>query len=216
MDSAIKQDQNKLRLFKKLGYDIPQARRFVFAKAGLKPGRILEVGTGRGHMAAALARKGLRLISIDLDKKQQRAAQANLRACGCSGSVRMKLMDAEKLRFKDNFFDTVISVNFLHHARDPLRCVQEMARVTKDKLVISDLNKKGERIMARVHALEGNTHPQGGISIAKLRAFLIKRGFRVAWYRNSCENILVCTKNPFLGSPGKHAPGKTRQQSGKE
>ena len=31
-----------------------------------------------------------------------------------------------------------------------LKCVREMLRVTKDKLTLVDINKKGERIMNRV------------------------------------------------------------------
>ena len=70
MDSVIRQDTDRLKLFKKYGYDIPKARNYIIAKAGLQKGSsILEVGTGRGHMATALARKGFKLTSIDLDKK---------------------------------------------------------------------------------------------------------------------------------------------------
>lgn len=196
MNSVVKQGQNKIELFKKLGYDIPQARAFVLAKADMRSGTVLEIGTGRGHMAAALAQKGFRLTSIDLDRKQQRAARVYLRSCGCSLAVKMKVMDAEKVRFRDRSFDTVISANFLHHARDPLRCVREMARVTRNKLVISDLNKKGERIMARVHAMEGEVHPRGRVSFAALRVFLSRSGFCVTFYRKGCENILVCNRYP--------------------
>ena len=53
MNNLLKQDQEKLKLFKKYGYDIPRARNFILAKARISGGNILEVGTGRGHAVAA-------------------------------------------------------------------------------------------------------------------------------------------------------------------
>ena len=80
MDDTLKQDKERLKLFKKYGYDIPKARNYIIAKAGLtKDGRMLEVGTGRGHMATALAQNGFKLISIDLDKKTQDVARIHLK-----------------------------------------------------------------------------------------------------------------------------------------
>ena len=61
-----RQEQKRLNIFKKYGYDISKARNFILTKAKLTQGRVLEVGTGRGHMAIALARRGVKLVSIDL------------------------------------------------------------------------------------------------------------------------------------------------------
>ena len=77
MDNAIKQDRKRLELFKKYGYDIPKARNFILSKAKLAKGSsMLEIGTGKGHMTIVLAKKGFRLISIDLDRKAQYIASA--------------------------------------------------------------------------------------------------------------------------------------------
>ena len=63
MDDVLKSDKDRLKLFKKYGYDIPMARKFIISKARLvKGGNMLEVGTGRGHMATALAQKGFKFI----------------------------------------------------------------------------------------------------------------------------------------------------------
>ena len=68
MNPMIKQDHARLKLFRKYGYDIPKARNYIIAKAGLtKGGSMLEVGTGRGHMATLLAKSGFEFVSIDLD-----------------------------------------------------------------------------------------------------------------------------------------------------
>ena len=47
----------------------------------------------------------------------------------------------ERLKYKDNLFDYVISVNFIHHAKNPVKCLKEMIRVVKNKLIVADLNK---------------------------------------------------------------------------
>ena len=193
MNNSLKQDREKLKLFKKFGYEIPKARKEVVLKAGLT-GKILDVGTGRGHLAVALAKKGLKVVSIDMDGKAQQAARANLKVLGLSKQVTLKIMNAERLSYKDSSFDGVISVNFLHHARNPLKCVKEMVRVTKNILVLVDLNKKGERIMDKVHALEGHSHPGGKISFKSLGVFLKKSGMRVKMRRNNCETVLIARK----------------------
>jgi ubiquinone/menaquinone biosynthesis C-methylase UbiE len=194
MNDFIKQDRDRLELFKRYGYDIPKARNLIIAKAGISKGRILEVGTGRGHMAVALARKGLKLISIDLDRKAQQIAKAKLKAMKLDKLVTFKVMNAERLKYKDNSFDYVVSVNFIHHAKNPVKCLKEMARVVKNKLIIADLNKKGERIMEKVHALDGHRHPASKISLKDAKAFLEKMGMRVNVYEDTCQTILVTKK----------------------
>jgi protein-L-isoaspartate O-methyltransferase len=80
MNNLIKQDQDRLRLFKKYGYDIPKARRFILTKAKVLGERILEVGTGKGHMTVTLAKNGLKVVSIDLDRKAQDVAKLKLQS----------------------------------------------------------------------------------------------------------------------------------------
>ena len=79
MNNLLKQDQEKLKLFKKYGYDIPKARNFILAKSKLSGDKILEVGTGRGNAVVALAKKGLKVVSIDLDRKAQDVAKLKLK-----------------------------------------------------------------------------------------------------------------------------------------
>jgi len=193
MDKRLKKDQGKLKLFKKFGYDILRAREQIVSGADLS-GTILEVGTGKGHLLAALAQKGLRVVSIDMDRKQQSVARANLKAKRFGNLAKLKIMNAEQLIFKDGTFDGVISVNFLHHAHNPLRCVKEMVRVAKNILVLADLNKKGERIMDKVNALEGHSHPRSKVAFKALKVFLEKSGMRVKTYRGVCETALIARK----------------------
>jgi len=195
MDDLIKQDEGRVKLFKKYGYDIPKARRFIMSKAKLVKGsNMLEVGTGRGHMATALAQKGFKLISIDLDKKAQDVARIHLKAIKRDKSVILKIMNAERLRYKPDYFSQVISVNFIHHAKNPIKCLKEMIRVTKNKLIIADINKRGERTMEKVHRLDGHSHAPSKISLKETEVLLKNTGMKVKSYKDTCQTVIVAKK----------------------
>lgn len=194
MNNLLKQDQDRLKLFKKYGYDIPRARDFIITKAKPSKAKILEVGTGRGHMAIALAKKGFKLTSVDLDRKAQYVARASLKAIKLDKLVTLKIMNAERLQYKDDSFDYVISVNFIHHAKNPVRCLKEMIRLAKDKLIIVDINKRGERIMQKVHGLDGHSHAVSRMSLQGVKAFLDKAGLSIKVYRDSCQTIIIARK----------------------
>ena len=195
MDPVIKQDNDRLKLFKKHGYDIPKARSYIIEKAGLKKsGSMLEVGTGRGHMATALARRGFKLTSIDLDKKAQGVAKTHLKAIKGGKSAILKIMNAEKLRYKDGSFDQVISVNFIHHANNPARCLKEMIRVARNKLIIADINKRGEWVMEKVHRLDGHNHALSKMSLKEMEALLKNAGMKFKTYKDTCQTVLIAKK----------------------
>ena len=195
MNDVIKRDKERLKLFKKYGYDIPKARNYIIAKASLtKGGSMLEIGTGRGHMATLLAKNGFKFVSIDLDRKAQYAAKLHLKTMNRDKLVTLKIMDAEKLRYKNGAFDNVISVNFIHHAKNPVRCLKEMIRVAKNKLIIADINKRGERIMEKVHGLDNHSHEVSKMSLQETEGLLKKTGMKVKVYRDSCQTVLIATK----------------------
>jgi len=194
VNNALKQDQNRLKLFKRYGYDIPRARRFILTRAKISGGRILEVGTGRGHMAVELAKNGLQVDSVDLDRKAQDAAKLKLKSLKLDTYVSLKIMNAERLTYKDNSFDQVISVNFIHHAKNPGKCLKEMMRVFKNKLIIVDLNKRGEKVMEKVHALDGHIHAASKMSMPGVKAYLEKAGLIVKVYRDVCQTVIIAAR----------------------
>ena len=189
-----RQEQKRLNIFKKYGYDISKARNFILTKDKLTQGRVLEVGTGRGHMAIALARRGVKLVSIDLDKKAQNIAKLSIKAMKLDKYVVLKMMNAEKLHFPDNYFDSVIAVNFIHHAVNPAKCIKEMVRVTNGILVVADINKRGQRIMEKVHALDGHIHAASKMSLSGVKEYLEKAGLLVKVYRDVCQTVIIAKK----------------------
>jgi ubiquinone/menaquinone biosynthesis C-methylase UbiE len=194
MNNLVKQDCDRLKLFKKYGYDILRARQLILAIAKLNKVKILEVGTGKGHMAIALAKKGFKLTSIDLDRKAQHIAKESLKVLKINKLVTLKIMNAERLLYGNDSFDSAISVNFMHHAKNPIKCLREMIRVTKNKLVIVDINKRGERIMEKVHALDGHSHAISKMSLLSVKEYLQKEGLFVKVYRDVCQTIIIAKK----------------------
>lgn len=194
MNNLIKQDQEKLKLFNNYGYDIPKSRNFILVKSKISWGKILEVGTGKGHMVVALAKKGLKVISIDLDRKAQDVAKQKLKILKLDKLVSLKNMNAERLKYKDSSFDEVISVNFIHHAKNPVKCLKEMVRVAKNKLIIADLNKRGEKVMGKVHALDGHKHPASEMSMLGVKKYLEQQGLLVKVYRDVCQTVIIAKK----------------------
>lgn len=195
MNPDIAHLRKRLEQFKKYGYDILKERTLAFKKAAFKKGKdILEVGTGRGYMALTLAQKGFKITTIDSDHKIQRSAKAILKHYCVAKLVSLKIMNAECLSFKDNSFDYVIAVNFMHHAKNPIRCLKEMARVVKEKILIVDVNKRGARVLERVHAQEGRHHEHSEIGFPEIQQFFRKARMETKTYRSKCQTIIIAKK----------------------
>ena len=145
-------------------------------------------------MAVTLAKNGLKVVSIDLDKRAQKTAKLKFKSLKLDKFVSLKHMNAERLKYKDNSFNEVVSVNFIHHAKNPAKCLKEMVRVAKNKIIIADLNKRGEKIMEKVHALDGHSHAASKISLEGMGVLLKKSGIKIKVYRDTCQTIFIAKK----------------------
>jgi ubiquinone/menaquinone biosynthesis C-methylase UbiE len=195
MNIEIAHLRKRLAQFKKYGYNILKERDFAFRKAGFEKGKsILEIGTGRGYMALTLAQKGFKVTTIDTERKIQRSAKAILKYYHLKKLVRFKIMNAERLLFKDGSFDYVIAVNFMHHAKNPIWCLREMARVVKEKILIVDVNKRGAQVLEKVHTQEGHHHERSKIGFHKVQQFFRKQKMETKTYRSKCQTIIIAKK----------------------
>jgi ubiquinone/menaquinone biosynthesis C-methylase UbiE len=91
--------------------------------------RLLDLGCGAGAFACLLARKGARVIAIDLTEAAVRNARRTGEATGDIYAVAR--VDAERMAFPDATFDFVFSWGVLHHTRNMDTAIGEMARVLK-------------------------------------------------------------------------------------
>jgi ubiquinone/menaquinone biosynthesis C-methylase UbiE len=96
-----------------------------------RPAQALEVGCGEGVIAAKLHHRFGEVVALDLP-------DAGLRADwrGYQGP-RFLHASAHELPFADDRFDVVVAAEVLEHLPDPVRGLNEMARVGRRHLVLS-------------------------------------------------------------------------------
>jgi ubiquinone/menaquinone biosynthesis C-methylase UbiE len=92
--------------------------------------RVLDVATGGGHTAVALARRTAHVVASDLTPRMLREARALAAEAGV-GNIACAAADAEALPFADESFDLVTCRIALHHVPDVRKAMGEIARVTR-------------------------------------------------------------------------------------
>ena len=114
------------------------------AAAGLdrQPADLLvDVGCGTGFLAAGLAPLARHVIGIDDSAGMLAVAQDKMRALSLP-NVELRPGSVDTLPLATGEADATFANMVLHHAPDPQRMVQEMARVTRPggRVVITDLD----------------------------------------------------------------------------
>jgi ubiquinone/menaquinone biosynthesis C-methylase UbiE len=93
--------------------------------------RVLDVGCGTGYTTEAVLKR-LKIGEVDgIDLTPQQLMRAARKLRPRKVAVNLSRGDAENLPFKDETFDTIVSVGALEYFPCPNRAVQEMARVVK-------------------------------------------------------------------------------------
>jgi SAM-dependent methyltransferase len=104
----------------------------VRALLPLPNGTALDVGSGRGISAFALARDGWETVALEPNSSGIVGAGA-IRSLAAQANLNIEVVEewGEQLPFKDNFFDVVHCRQVLHHARDLSKLCHEIFRVLK-------------------------------------------------------------------------------------
>ncbi|HYB07960.1 MAG TPA: class I SAM-dependent methyltransferase [Nitrososphaerales archaeon] len=91
--------------------------------------RILDVGAGRGAIAARVLEtsKGAEVFAVDPNEKRVASTKRNFPA------VRSQVAAAEDLPFPDAYFDKVYTTMALHHFADMERSLREISRVLRGR-----------------------------------------------------------------------------------
>jgi ubiquinone/menaquinone biosynthesis C-methylase UbiE len=186
------------------GYDAESAVRFVLEQALPLRGRILDVGTGKGRFAIALARHVRQITTVDVNPREQRFARLEAAYAGVSDRIFFAIHDARALPWPAASFDAVVSWNVVHHLDDPARVFAEMLRVLKPggKLVLADLSPAGFRAMDRVHRAEGRRHPHPPSTFPHWAARLRKEGFAVQKFTRQHQEVLIARAPRLKGESG--------------
>jgi SAM-dependent methyltransferase len=94
--------------------------------AGIRPGsKVLEIGSGPGHVADLLVQAGTSVTGVDFSSKMVEVAQNRY------PEITFRQADAEQLPFEANSFDAVIANFVVHHLARPEMVFREVHKVLK-------------------------------------------------------------------------------------
>jgi SAM-dependent methyltransferase len=163
------------------GLDSRAAADFVAGVLNPAEGPVLDVGTGKGTLARALAVRGVLVVTVDPDAVEQELAAALSREAGLAGRIHVVTGDAASLPYGDGHFAAAASMLVLHHLPDARPILSEMVRTLRPggRIVLADFSREGFDLAARIHREEGRVHTESGVTIDDAAMVLAEYGFSV-------------------------------------
>ena len=110
-----------------------QERQIAAFLAPVERRRILDVGTGTGRAAIALAKRGAIVTGVDASAEMLEVAGRRAREAGAD--VTFRRGDAHHLDFPDRSFDAVVCLRVLMHTPDWRASLGELCRVSSRHVV---------------------------------------------------------------------------------
>ena len=145
--------------------------------------RILDVGTGTGRAAIALARAGAVVTGVDASAEMLEVAAR--RATEAGVAVTFGRGDAHRLDFPDRGFDSVVCLRVLMHTPDWKQSLAELCRVSTSRVVFDYPSMSSaaliESLLRRlaIRVVPG-TEAYRVLSSRQVASVLEAQGFRVA------------------------------------
>lgn len=172
---------------------------FIVDSAEPLPGRVLDIGTGRGFTAVELARRGSDVTTLDMSEEMLKSAWLHAVDTGVAEKIEFYLTDGGDLPFEEGSFEVVTMINVLHHLENPEVVLPEIARVlmTGGRLVVADFTDKGFDILEEIHRQEGHGHDRhAGETVEGFADRLDEVGMKcIARDRRFHQQVMVAEKN---------------------
>lgn len=165
------------------GYSLDRLVDFVNPQPGQ---RVIDLATGGGHTALALARSGAWTVAADITMPMLRAARESI-AQQHDGIVRFVRLDAEQLPFAADTFDAVTCRIAPHHFPEVAAFVRECARIARPGGVVAvvDQLSPGDPLAARyINAFERLRDPshQWAYNAGEWHGFFSGAGLAVEFF----------------------------------
>ena len=133
-----------------------------FISEYIKPdSSILEIGCGYGRLLKILSKKSKQLVGIDFSKRMVELSKQNLKE---EQNVSIQLMEADKLTFKNDFFDYVVCLDnsFGNMPKIELDVLKEMKRVCKKggEIILSVFSENAKDVQIENYERIGLTEIQ--------------------------------------------------------
>lgn len=117
------------------GIDKIWRRRLIKKLLKNNPNNVLDVATGTGDLAIALAKKelGIKVTGIDIAEKMLQVGKEKVKKARLTDRITLCKGSSEKLPFNDNSFDAVMVAFGVRNFENPLNGLSEIFRVVKNK-----------------------------------------------------------------------------------
>lgn len=101
-----------------------------------RKGRVLEVGSGPGHLSLEMVQRGYDVISCDIAMRMARLTRAR------TGRDNVLVADSRSLPFQPSSFDAIVLIGVISYVSDPVPVLDELKSLLKPDgvLVISSAN----------------------------------------------------------------------------
>jgi len=158
-------------------------------------GRVLDAGVGRGYSLLELLKlPDVEMVSVDLLEERMAQAELLLKEHGAGKRVKFLRADLTALPFGKGEFDCAVSSNTLHHIPDWKKAIEELVRVSREKVVIQEFTHLGKKVLdsiiMREKGKKEHNHVHDGVDINAVAEVLRKYG-EVRIHRGVLTDIAV-------------------------